>query len=142
MKILSTWLLKHHMAIIMVNLKVKNERTYAMKIVNPVEQNNFMVVGWKVLKTLPKWIHNTNSWVVYIIEKGANEVDVVEPYEVGKAGGKDEEDEEENEEDDEEGKQDEDEDIEEEEEELKVVDEEDGKRGQRRRRSSGSGGRR
>ena len=35
------------------NLKVKQERTYAMKIVNPVEQNNFMAVGWKVLKTLP-----------------------------------------------------------------------------------------
>jgi hypothetical protein len=51
-------------------------------MVNPVEQNNFMVVGWKVSKTLPKWIHNANSWVVYINEKGADEVEVVEPHEV------------------------------------------------------------
>ena len=55
------------------NLKVKKERTYAMKIVNPVKQNNFIVVGWKVLKKLPKWIHNANSWVVFIDEMGADE---------------------------------------------------------------------
>ena len=66
------------------NLKVKKERTYAMKIVNPVEQNNFMVVGWKVSKTLPKWIHNSNSWVVFIDEMGADEVEVVEPLKLTK----------------------------------------------------------
>jgi len=86
-----------------------------------------MLVSWKVSKTLPKWIHNANSWVVSINEKEADEVEVVEPYEVSKAGGEDEEDEEEDEEDVEEGKQDEDEDIEEEEEELKDVDEEEDK---------------
>ena len=98
------------------NLKVKKERTYAMNIVNPVEQINFMVVGWKVLKTLPKWIHNANSWVVFIDEMGADEVKMVEPSEVGKMGGEHKEEEQEDEDNDEEGKQDEDKDIEEEEE--------------------------
>ena len=105
MKILSTWLSKHHMAIIMVlTSRLKKEDTYAMNIVNPVEQNIFMVVGWKVSKTLPKWIHNANSWVVFINEMGANEVKVVKPFEVGSAGGENEESEEEDEEGDEEGK--------------------------------------
>ncbi len=61
------------------NLKVKKECTYAMKIVNPVEKNNFMVVGWKVSKTLPQWVHNANSWVVFIDDMGADEVEMVEP---------------------------------------------------------------
>ena len=99
------------------NLKVEKERTYVMKIVNPVEQNNFMVVGWKVSKTLPKWIHNANSWFVFIDEMGADEVEMVEPSEVSKVGGEYKEEEQENEEDDIEGRQDEDEDIEEKEEE-------------------------
>jgi hypothetical protein len=34
------------------NLKVKKERTYAMKIVSPDECDDFMVVGWKVAKKL------------------------------------------------------------------------------------------
>jgi hypothetical protein len=37
--------------------KVKKERTYATKIVSPEERDDFMVVGWKVAKKLPKWIH-------------------------------------------------------------------------------------
>ena len=89
------------MAIIMVST---SKRTYSMNIVNPVEQKNRMVVGWKVSKTLPKWIHNTNSWVDFINEMRANEVKVVKPFEVGRAGGENEENEEEDEEDDEEGK--------------------------------------
>jgi hypothetical protein len=36
------------------NLRVKMERTYAMKIVSPNEPDDFMVVGWKVAKKLPK----------------------------------------------------------------------------------------
>ncbi len=96
------------------NLKVKKECTYAMKIVNTVEQDNFMVAGWKVSKTLPKWIHNANSWVVFIGEVGADEVEMVEPSEVGKMGGEHKEEEQEDEDNDEEGKQDKDKDIEEE----------------------------
>ena len=68
------------------NLKVKKERIYAMKIENPVKQNNFIMVGWKVSKTLPKWIHNSNSWVVFIDEMGADEFKMVEPSEAGKMG--------------------------------------------------------
>jgi hypothetical protein len=75
------------------NLKVKKERTYAMKIVNPLEQNNFMVVGWKVSKTLPKWIHSANSWVVFIDEMGADEVEMVDTSEVSKIGGEHKEEE-------------------------------------------------
>jgi hypothetical protein len=36
------------------DLKVKREHTYAMKIVSPEECDDFMVVGWKVAKKLPK----------------------------------------------------------------------------------------
>ena len=35
------------------NLKVKKERAIAMKIVSPDEHDDFMIVGWKVSKTLP-----------------------------------------------------------------------------------------
>ena len=36
-----------------LNIKVKKERAYAMKIVSPDEHDNFLVVGWKVSKKLP-----------------------------------------------------------------------------------------
>ncbi len=48
------------------NIKVKKEWAYAMKIVHPDECDNFMVVGWKVLKKLPKWVHNANSRIDFI----------------------------------------------------------------------------
>ncbi len=51
------------------NLKVKKEHTYAKKIVSPEERDDFMVVGWKVAKKLPKWIHNANSWIDFIKRK-------------------------------------------------------------------------
>jgi hypothetical protein len=35
------------------NLRVNMEQTYAMKIVSPNEPDDFMVAGWKVVKTLP-----------------------------------------------------------------------------------------
>ena len=47
-------------------IKVKKERAYVMKIVNPDEHDDFMVVGWKVLKKLPKWVHNADSWIDFI----------------------------------------------------------------------------
>jgi hypothetical protein len=56
-----------------INLKVKKERTYATKIVSPEERDDFMVVGWKVAKKLPKWIHNTNSWIDFINGKEEDE---------------------------------------------------------------------
>jgi hypothetical protein len=55
------------------NLKVKKERTNAMKIVSPEERDDFMVVGWKVAKKLPKWIHNANSWIDFINGKEEDE---------------------------------------------------------------------
>jgi hypothetical protein len=55
------------------NLKVKKERTYATKIVSPEEHDDFMIVGWKVAKKLPKWIHNANSWIDFINGKEEDE---------------------------------------------------------------------
>jgi hypothetical protein len=55
------------------NLKVKKERSYATKIVSPDERDDFMVVGWKVAKKLPKWICNANSWIDFISGKEDNE---------------------------------------------------------------------
>ncbi len=40
-----------------------------MKIVSPDEPDNFMVVGWKVVKKLPKWVCNANSWIDFINKK-------------------------------------------------------------------------
>jgi hypothetical protein len=48
------------------NLRVKIEQTYAMKIVSLNEPDNFMVVGWKVVKKLPTWVRNANSWIDFI----------------------------------------------------------------------------
>jgi hypothetical protein len=45
------------------NIKVEKERAIAMKIVSPDEHDDFMVVGWKVAKKLPKWVHNADSWI-------------------------------------------------------------------------------
>ena len=36
------------------NVRVKMEQTYAMNIMSPDEPEDFMVVGWKVAKKLPK----------------------------------------------------------------------------------------
>jgi hypothetical protein len=55
------------------NLKVKKERSYAFKIVSPDECDDFMVVGLKVAKKLPKWICNTNSWIDFISGKEGGE---------------------------------------------------------------------
>ncbi len=55
------------------NLKVKKDCTYATKIVRPDEHDNFMVVGWKVVKKLPKWIHNANRWIDFINGKEEDE---------------------------------------------------------------------
>ncbi len=51
------------------NLRVKMERTYAMKIASPDEPDNFMVIGWKVAKKLPTWVCNANSWIDFINRK-------------------------------------------------------------------------
>ncbi len=55
------------------NLKVKKECSYATKIVSPDEQDEFMVVGLKVVKKLPKWICCANSWIDFISGKESNE---------------------------------------------------------------------
>ena len=72
-----------------------------MKVVSPDEHDNFMIVGWKVLKTLPKRVCNASSWIDFNNGKVEDESEVVEAYEVGKVGGKDDEDEEEHEEEEE-----------------------------------------
>ncbi len=36
------------------NLRVKMECIYALTIVSPNKSDNFMVIGWKVTKILPK----------------------------------------------------------------------------------------
>ncbi len=51
------------------NIKVEKERAVAMKIGSPDEHDDFMVVGWKVVKKLPKWVHNTNSWIDFLTER-------------------------------------------------------------------------
>ncbi len=48
------------------NLRVKMERTYAMTIVSPNKRDDFMVVGWKVIKKLPNWVRNANSLIYFI----------------------------------------------------------------------------
>jgi len=105
------------------NIKVKKERAYAMKIVSPDEHDNFMVVGWKVSKKLPKWVHNADSWIDFINGKEVDEKEVVETHEVNKGAGEDKEEEEE---DEEERKQEEEEaeEVEEEEEDKEEEEEE------------------
>jgi hypothetical protein len=51
------------------NLNIKKDRSYATKIVSPDERDDFMVVGWKVLKKRPKWICNADSWIDFISQK-------------------------------------------------------------------------
>ncbi len=55
------------------NLKIKLEHAYATKIVNPDEPDDFMVVGWKVAKKLPRWVCNANSWIDFINGKEKEE---------------------------------------------------------------------
>ena len=45
------------------NLKIKKEHAIAMKIMSPDEHDDFMIVGWKISKTLPKWVRNAKSWI-------------------------------------------------------------------------------
>jgi hypothetical protein len=45
------------------NLRVKMERTYVLTIVSLDKSDDFMVIGWKVAKKLPKWVCNANSWI-------------------------------------------------------------------------------
>ncbi len=63
------------------NLRVKMERTYAMKIVSPNEPDNFMIVGWKVTKKFPMWVGNANSWIDFINRKDEEEEDEKEEEE-------------------------------------------------------------
>ncbi len=63
------------------NLKVKTECAYAMKIVSHDEPDNFMVVGWKVPKKLPRWVCNANSWIDFINRKEEKEKEEVEEVE-------------------------------------------------------------
>ncbi len=51
------------------NLKVQMERVYATKIVSPDSPDVFMVVGCKVVKKLPRWVCNANSWIDFINRK-------------------------------------------------------------------------
>ncbi len=55
------------------NLNIKKERSYATNIVSPDQQDDFMVVGWKVAKKRPKWIRNADSWIDFISQKDNNE---------------------------------------------------------------------
>ncbi len=48
------------------NLKIKTECACATKIESPDEPDNFMVVGWKVAKELPRWVCNADSWIDFI----------------------------------------------------------------------------
>jgi hypothetical protein len=62
------------------NLKVKMERAYAMKIVSSNEPDNF-IVGWKVVKKLPRWVQNANSWTDFINGKEEEEMEEKEEAE-------------------------------------------------------------
>ena len=73
------------------NLKVKKERSYVTKIVSPDERDDFMVVGWKVAKKLPKWICNANSWIDFISGKEDDENKQGADNENGKEDSKEEE---------------------------------------------------
>jgi hypothetical protein len=75
------------------NLKVKMEHAYATKIVSPNEPDNFMVVGWKVVKKLPRWVCNANSWIDFI--NGKKEKEKEEEEEAEEDYKEEEEDEEE-----------------------------------------------
>jgi hypothetical protein len=73
------------------NLKVKMERSYATKIVSPDERDDFMVVGWEVVKKLPKWICNADSWINFISGKEKDKNKQGTDNEDGKEGGEEEE---------------------------------------------------
>ena len=46
-----------------------------MKIMSPIEHDNFMIVGWKALKTLPDWVRNADSWIDFLNGKELNQID-------------------------------------------------------------------
>ena len=75
------------------NTLVKKEREIAMKIVS--EDDDFMVIGWKVSKTLPVWVNNANSWIAFYNEEDVDymeEENVEDSYKGVKVGrGKDDE---------------------------------------------------
>ena len=66
------------------NIKDKKERAIAMKIVSPDEHDDFMIVGWKVSKTLLKWVHNTDSWIDFYNGKEEDDSEVDETCEINK----------------------------------------------------------
>ncbi len=62
---------------------------------SPDEHDDFMVVGWKVAKKLPKWVHNADSWIDFFNRKEPNKNEVVETHEVNEGAGENKEEEEE-----------------------------------------------
>jgi hypothetical protein len=101
------------------NLKVKTEHAYATKNVSPDEPDDFMAVGWKVAKKLPRWVCNSDSWIDFINGKEEEEKEEEEEVE------EDDKEEEEEEEEEEEGKGEDEEKLDDEEEEEEEEEEED-----------------
>jgi hypothetical protein len=64
------------------NMKVKKQQAIAMKIMSPNEHDNFMIVGWKASKTLPKWVGNAGSWIDFLCGKKLDENEVFETDEL------------------------------------------------------------
>ncbi len=65
------------------NMKVKKQQAIAMKLMSPNEHDNFLVVGWKASKTLPKWVRNSDSWIDFLngkklFENEAFEIDGID----------------------------------------------------------------
>ena len=108
------------------NTKVKKEREIATKIVS--EYDDFMVKGWKVSKTLPKWVHNAKNWTSFSNGKDVDGMEATEAKDAykrvkGGHGKKDKDDDESNQGIDDASDDEEDDDIGEEEEEDKEEDE-------------------
>jgi hypothetical protein len=104
------------------NIRVKKEREIAMKIVSPDEQDNFMIVGWKASKKLPKWVGNADSWIDFInLKEGTGDNEEEEEEEGEDVEEEKQEEEDEDDEDGEEEDKEEEEDEEEKEDEEKEV---------------------
>jgi hypothetical protein len=69
------------------NMKVKKQQAIAMKLMSPNEHDDFMVVGWKVSKTLPKWVRNSNSWIDFLNGKKLVENEVFETDGINECNG-------------------------------------------------------
>jgi hypothetical protein len=72
------------------NMKVKNQQAIAMKIMSPNEHDDFMIVGWKASKTLPKWVRNSDSWIDFLNGKKLDENEVFETDGIDECTGIDE----------------------------------------------------